>query len=145
MVVTGLLLLFGDRADTARVRTGAAQASVDGRLHVTRPDSVADRVHDAGGEVDDDGGLVLRRIVSAAGRSRAFVGGAGAGSSVLGDLAERLVAVHGQADQLRLTRPAEQRAAFDRFGEAGPRRIRVGVSALAAKPQAVGRTQSAGR
>ncbi|HEY7007721.1 MAG TPA: hypothetical protein VH395_02205, partial [Jatrophihabitantaceae bacterium] len=50
-----------------------------------------------------------------AGRSRAYVGGAPAPVSVLGELAERLLAVHGQADQMRLTRPAEQRAMLDRF------------------------------
>lgn len=116
MVVTGLLLLFGGRADTARVRTGAAQASVDGLLHITDP-VVSARVHEAGGELDEAGGLVLRRVVSSAGRSRAFVGGVGAPVSVLGDLAERLLAVHGQSDQLRLTRRSEQVAALDRFGE----------------------------
>ena len=115
MVVTGLLLLFGDRADSARVRSGAVAASIDGRLVVPRDSAAAVRVADAGGEVDDDGTLVLRRTVSASGRSRAYVGGAPAPVGVLGDLAERLVAVHGQADQQRLTRPAEQRAALDRY------------------------------
>ncbi len=115
MVVTGLLLLFGNRADSARVRSGADSASVDGRLLVGTDSPVAARVADAGGEVDDDGTLVLRRSVSASGRSRAYVGGAPAPVGVLGELAERLVAVHGQADQQRLTRPAEQRGALDRY------------------------------
>jgi len=115
MVVTGLLLLFGERADSARVRSGADSASVDGRLLVGTDSPVAARVADAGGEVDDDGTLVLRRSVSASGRSRAYVGGAPAPVGVLGELAERLVAVHGQADQQRLTRPAEQRGALDRY------------------------------
>ncbi|MDT4944804.1 MAG: repair protein RecN [Pseudonocardiales bacterium] len=116
MVVTGLLLLFGGRADSARVRTGAEQASVDGRLEISDP-VVAARVRDAGGDMDDDRGLVLRRVVSAAGRSRAYVGGAPAPVAVLGELAERLLTVHGQSDQLRLTRRSEQIAALDRFGD----------------------------
>jgi DNA repair protein RecN (Recombination protein N) len=115
MVVTGLLLLFGGRADSAQVRTGTDSASVDGRLHVPPGSAVAERVTDAGGELDDDGTLVLRRSVSANGRSRAHVGGAAAPVGVLGALAERLVAVHGQSDQQRLTRPAEQRGALDRY------------------------------
>jgi DNA repair protein RecN (Recombination protein N) len=115
MVVTGLLLLFGGRADSAQVRSGADSASVDGRLLVPSGSSVAERVADAGGELDDDGTLVLRRSVSAAGRSRAHVGGAAAPVGVLAAMAERLVAVHGQADQQRLTRPAEQRVALDRY------------------------------
>lgn len=114
MVVTGLLLLFGGRADAARVRVGADQASVEGRIEGVG-DQVAARVTDAGGDLDDGTSLVLRRTVSAAGRSRAYVGGAAAPISVLGELAERLLAVHGQSDQLRLTKPAEQRGALDRF------------------------------
>lgn len=115
MVVTGLLLLFGGRADSAQVRTGADSASVDGRLRVEAGSAAVERVTEAGGELDDDGTLVLRRSVNSSGRSRAHVGGAAAPVGVLGALADRLVAVHGQADQQRLTRPAEQRAALDRY------------------------------
>ena len=115
MVVTGLLLLFGGRADAARVRVGAERASIDGRLEIDAASAAAARARDAGGELDDGTGLVLRRTVSAAGRSRAYVGGAPVPVAVLGELADRLLAVHGQADQLRLTRPGHQRAALDRF------------------------------
>jgi DNA repair protein RecN (Recombination protein N) len=115
MVVTGLLLLFGGRADSARVRTGTPQASVDGRLGVHLDSPAAQRVYDAGGELDDGGELVLRRVVGANGRSRAYVGGAPAPVAVLSDLADHLLAVHGQSDQLRLVRPAAQRAALDRY------------------------------
>src|SRR5438552_4321932 len=101
MVVTGLLLLFGGRADSARVRTGSEQASVDGRISLPPESAVGQRVQEAGGELDDGDELVLRRTVSASGRSRAFVGGASAPVAVLAELAEQLLAVHGQADQLR--------------------------------------------
>ena len=115
MVVSGLLLLFGARAETDRVRAGADQASVDGRLLVEPDGAVVERVRAAGGELDDGTGLVLRRVVSAAGRSRAYVGGTGAPVSVLAELAELLFAVHGQADQHRFSRPVEQRALLDRY------------------------------
>jgi DNA repair protein RecN (Recombination protein N) len=113
MLVTALLLLFGSRADAARVRAGNAQASVDGRLSGIDTAAAA-RVREAGGQLDD-GDLLLRRVVSAAGRSRAVVGGAPAPVAVLAELADGLVAVHGQSDQLRLARPAQQLAALDRF------------------------------
>ena len=119
MVVTGLLLLFGGRADTARVREGSGQASADGLVQVG-DGPVAERVRAAGGDLDPDGGLVLRRVVAAAGRSRAYVGGAPVPVSTLGELAEHLITVHGQADQLRLTRRAEQVQALDRFGAVDP-------------------------
>ena len=122
MVVTALMLLFGSRADAARVRTGAKQASVDGRLVLAAGSPAAERVLQAGGDVDaeatGDGAhdeVLLRRVVNAAGRSRAYAGGAGVPVTVLVDLAEHLVAVHGQSDQLRLTRPGAQRSALDRY------------------------------
>ncbi len=118
MVVTGLLLLFGGRADVARVRTGAEHAGVDGRLAIGAQSPAAGRVRDAGGELDDDE-LVLRRVVSASGRSRAYVGGAPAPVSVLSELADSLLSVHGQSDQLRLARPAAQRVALDRYAGIG--------------------------
>jgi DNA repair protein RecN (Recombination protein N) len=113
MLVTALLLLFGNRADAARVRSGANQATVDGRL--TAVDALtAARVNEAGGVIDD-GELLIRRVVSAGGRSRAVVGGAPAPVSVLAELAEKLIVVHGQSDQLRLARPPQQSAALDQF------------------------------
>ncbi len=129
MVVTALLLLFGARADAARIRVGTDHAIVDGRIRLDEnnrfleeSNRVAARVADAGGALDEDGGLILRRTVGSTGRSRAYVGGAPVPVGVLGELAEHLVAVHGQADQMRLTRPAEQRAAVDRYAglDAGP-------------------------
>ena len=96
MVVTALGLLFGGRADPARVRPGAARAAVEGRLLVS-PD-VAREVENAGGDLDDKGySLVLSRSVSDEGRSRAFAGGHSVPVSLLQVLADDLVAVHGQA------------------------------------------------
>ena len=79
------------------------------------------RVADAGAEPDDDGTLLLSRTVTVEGRSRAHVGGRSVPVSLLGEVGEQVVAVHGQSDQLRLLRPAEQRAALDRFAGAGAR------------------------
>jgi len=117
MVVTALGLLFGGRADPARVRPGAERAAVEGRVQV--PAQVAREVEEAGGDLDDDGTvLVLSRSVSAEGRSRAFAGGRSVPVSLLQVLADDLVAVHGQADQQQLLKPGRQRDALDRF--AGP-------------------------
>jgi DNA repair protein RecN (Recombination protein N) len=119
MVVTGLGLMFGGRADPARVRPGAERATVEGRLRVDPAGKVAQQVIEAGGELDDDGAtLLLSRSVSAEGRSRAHAGGHSVPVSLLTYLADDLVAVHGQADQQQLLRPGRQREALDRF--AGP-------------------------
>ena len=115
MVVTGLALLFGGRAETSRLRPGVEAASVEGRLLVGLDSEPARIVTEAGGDVEQDGSLVLRRVVTSAGRSRAAAGGASVPATVLARLADGLVAVHGQSDQQRLTRPAEQRSTLDRY------------------------------
>lgn len=114
MVVTALGLLMGERADSGAVRTGAEAARVGGLVRTTDP-AVVELVDEAGGAVED-GDLVLSRTVSAEGRSRASVGGAQAPVGTLGRLAERLFAVHGQSEQLRLRSATAQREMLDRFG-----------------------------
>jgi DNA repair protein RecN (Recombination protein N) len=120
MIVTALGLLLGGRADSGAVRSGARTARVEGIVDATRLPAFSEAVDAAGGEVED-GRVVLARTVAAqtpsgAGRSRAFVGGAAVPVTTLGDVAEPLVAVHGQSDQHRLLRPKAQRDALDRFG-----------------------------
>jgi len=117
MVVTGLTLLFGGRADPGRVRANG-RAGVEGRLELPEGSPVWERAAEAGADPDDDGSLILARTVSAEGRSRAYLGGRSVPVGVVAELAEDLLAVHGQTDQLRLSRPAEQRRALDRYAGA---------------------------
>lgn len=122
MVVTGLGLLLGQRADSGAVRAGAAQASVAGVWIVPETGTVAEIVADAGGELEPMGAgeaeLYVSRTLSAEGRSRASVGGRAAPAAVLSSLADELVVVHGQSEQLRLRSSTAQREALDRFGGA---------------------------
>ncbi|MEV0601373.1 DNA repair protein RecN [Streptomyces sp. NPDC050315] len=114
MVVTSLGLLLGGRADPALVRIGAKAAVVEGRITVGPDAPAAVRAEEAGAELDD-GALLISRTVSAEGRSRAHVGGRSVPVGLLGELADDLVAVHGQTDQQGLLRPARQRQALDRY------------------------------
>ncbi len=123
MVVTGLGLLLGGRSDPGAVRSGQSSALVEGRLAVDPVGRVAERAREAGAELDElaDLGaveLILSRTVSAEGRSRSHVGGRSAPVALLAELAEDLVAVHGQSEQLRLRSTTRQRQALDRY--AGP-------------------------
>ncbi|WP_309620693.1 DNA repair protein RecN [Salinibacterium sp.] len=117
MIVTALGLLLGDRADSATIRSGSQQAVVEGRWLLDGTGAVAERVRDAGGELDD-GELILSRSLSQEGRGRVVVGGRTAPVGVLGEIGHQLVVVHGQSDQVRLRSATAQREALDRF--AGP-------------------------
>lgn len=117
MVVTALGLLLGDRADSGAIRSGSGQALVEGHWQIDERGAVADRVRDAGGDLDD-GALILSRSISQEGRSRAVVGGRSAPISVLNEIGHQLVVVHGQSDQMRLKSATAQREALDRFAGA---------------------------
>ena len=114
MVVQGLSLLFGGRSDAGRVRPGAERALVEGRLVLPPDHPAVTRATDAGAELDDEA-LLVSRSVASDGRSRAHLGGRSVPVGVLGELGEQVMALHGQSDQQRLLKPAQQRAALDRY------------------------------
>lgn len=113
MVVTGLRLLAGGRADASRVRDGAQKAAVEGRFATGRA-AAAEVVESVGGVADENGEYIASRTVSAAGRSRAYLGGRAVPAATLGDFSSHVLTVHGQNDQLRLLAPEQQLAAVDR-------------------------------
>jgi DNA repair protein RecN (Recombination protein N) len=126
MVVTGLHLLGGARADATRVRSGAERAVVEGRFATTDLGEAAatqiDEILDASGaERDEDGSVIALRSVSRDGPSRAYLGGRSVPAKSLSGFTTGLLTLHGQNDQLRLMRPDEQRAALDRFAAIGAR------------------------
>ncbi|MGN6751973.1 MAG: DNA repair protein RecN [Intrasporangium sp.] len=115
MVVSGLGLLLGQRADYGLVRSGVESAFVEGVLELPDDHPALARAAEAGAE-HDDGELVIARTISASGRSRAHIGGRTAPVGVLAELGEHLVAVHGQADQWRLKQGDAHREVLDAFG-----------------------------
>jgi len=130
MIVTGIGLLLGDRADARAVRVGTERAVVEGRIVVPGSAaqaadgsaSVVERVREAGGDLDDDE-LVVARHITAAGRSRAFLGGAQVPVSVCAEVTTELVAIHGQSEQVRLSASGRQRELLDAY--AGPKLARA--------------------
>lgn len=114
MVLTGLSLILGGSSDPGLIREGASRAVAEGRFRF-HDDAVLHGVEDVGAHCDEDGTVLLSRTVSA-GRSRAHLGGRTVPAATLAEIGDRLVAVHGQDDQHRLLRPAQQRATLDRFG-----------------------------
>jgi DNA repair protein RecN (Recombination protein N) len=118
MVVTGLHLLGGARADANRVRSGAERAVVEGRFSTSELDDAApidEILESSGADRDDDGSVIALRSVSRDGPSRAYLGGRSVPAKLLSTFTSQLLTLHGQNDQLRLMRSDEQRAALDRF------------------------------
>lgn len=113
MVFRSLHLLFGGKADSTLISTGADQASVE--ADVAMPSELVARLDELGGQVEDGNIAIISRQVNATGRSRSFAGGVSVPAGVVGELGEALVAVHGQSDQLRLTKTDQQRQLLDRY------------------------------
>ena len=133
LVVEAVGLLCGGRADAGVVRAGATEAVVEGRFRLAGTDpATADADADAAGAAggaDDPGEAVLRRVVLAAGRSRAYVDG---GLATVAEIAARgglLVDLHGQHAHQSLLAPATQRAGARRL-----RRRRPGAPAWPPAP-----------
>jgi DNA repair protein RecN (Recombination protein N) len=119
MVLTGLGLVMGAKGDAGVVRTGQVRADVDAEFVVD--DEIFRLAHELGADMDNDVDgqvLLLGRSIAAEGRSRAFVGGRSVPAASLADIAERLIAVHGQSDQILLRDARRQRELLDRY--AGP-------------------------
>jgi DNA repair protein RecN (Recombination protein N) len=114
MVVTGLNLLLGDRADPKAVRRGAERARVEGRFRVPDSPELLGPAIAAGAELED-GELLVARHVTAAGRSRAYLGGAQVPAPVCATVTEPLITIHGQSEQTRLGSAERQRELLDRF------------------------------
>ena len=108
MVVTGIGLLLGDKADTGLVRHGCDRAVVEAVLNT--PD--AGRVSELGGTVEDGEVICARHITSR--RSRALLGGAQVTASQLAHIVGDQVTIHGQSEQVRLVDAARQLDVVDR-------------------------------
>jgi DNA repair protein RecN (Recombination protein N) len=114
MVLSALALLLGSRSDTSAIRQGQPQAFVEGRWWLKNPELLNSRLDDAGVGATE-GELILNRAVSVEGRSRASVSARSVPVSLLSEIGDQLVVVHGQSDQIRLRSSSAAREALDQF------------------------------
>jgi len=127
LLVGSLKLLAGGRASADLVRTGARAARVEAWFRLEPPDRLADLLAELGIPAPEDGTLVLRREVTAEGRSRAWCNDVAVTAGTLARIAGDLVAVHGQHEQHGLADAAVQRRLVDAW--AGHRELLERVAA----------------
>jgi DNA repair protein RecN (Recombination protein N) len=109
ILIDALQLALGARADAGVVREGCARSEITAEFD--SPPSLAAWLDEAGFAVDEM--LLLRRVVDAQGKSRAFVNGSAATLTQLRGVADHLIDIHGQHAWQSLTRPAAVRALLD--------------------------------
>ncbi len=118
ILLTALALALGERADSGFIRPGAARAEINLSFALTdAPEAQAWLAENA--MLDEDRNCLIRRVVNADGRSKAFINGRPTTLQALQELASGLVEIHGQHAHLRLLQADEQRRLLD--GYAGNR------------------------
>ncbi|MDR6468922.1 DNA repair protein RecN (Recombination protein N) [Paraburkholderia graminis] len=116
ILIDALALALGARADANVVRTGETRADITAEFdtHAQVDQWLDEQALSAAAADGQHGGTVmLRRVVDANGRSRAFINGTAATLAQLREVGEMLVDIHGQHAHQLLMRPDAQRELFD--------------------------------
>ena len=127
ILVDALALALGDRAEGGVVRQGAARAEIAAEFAIDGLPQLAAWLDEAG-FASDGGTLILRRVIDAGGRSRAFINGSAAPLTQLKDAAEFLLDIHGQHAHHALLRPPTQREVLDAYAGALPQAAAVSAA-----------------
>ena len=133
IILDALGLALGGRSDAGLVRSGAKQASATAVFTAPDDPDLLDLITERGFEVRPGEELILRRVVGADGRSRAWINDAPAGIAALKEIGARLVEVHGQHETVGLLDWKTHRASLDAYGGLSPQLEAVAAAANALK------------
>ncbi len=126
ILIDALALALGERADAGVVRSGCDKAEVAASFDVAALPQVGDWL--AANDLDGDDELLLRRVVDAGGRSRAYINGSPATVQQLREVGEWLVDIHGQHAHQSLLRSDAQRSLLDAHAGLGEAVRAVGAA-----------------
>ena len=115
ILVDAIGLVLGDRADSGVVRYGADNAEICLSVDVSTTPSAKAWLKEQALESDDT--CILRRVISSAGKSRAWINGSPANLGMLRQLGEQLVEIHGQHEHQSLMKKEKQRQLLDDFAD----------------------------
>ncbi len=115
ILLDALGLLLGDRFEVRQLRAGAERAELAASFDVSDTPAVGAWLAEHAFAADGDE-VLLRRVLDAQGKSRAWINGSPATLAQLKELGEKLVAIHGQHAHQSLGQPETQRSTVDEFG-----------------------------
>jgi DNA repair protein RecN (Recombination protein N) len=119
IIVDALGLVLGDRADSAMLRGGAERCEISASFDIHAIPAAKDLLEGQAIPVEDDE-LLIRRILSTDGRSRAFINGSPVPVQALREIGEMLVDIHGQHAHQSLLKREAQRDLLDAYGDYAP-------------------------
>jgi DNA repair protein RecN (Recombination protein N) len=115
--VDALGLCLGDRADSGMVRTGADKAEVSAGFNVKQLPAALKWLEEH--ELSDHDEVLIRRVVSSEGRSKAFINGTPVPLQQLKNLGQFLLSIHGQHAHQQILKSDNQRYLLDQYAEHG--------------------------
>uniref|UniRef100_UPI0034DFE496 DNA repair protein RecN n=1 Tax=Candidatus Thiodubiliella endoseptemdiera TaxID=2738886 RepID=UPI0034DFE496 len=115
ILLQALNLALGHRSDLTLLRHGKDKAEVSAVFEVANQQKIQDYLKEQ--SLDEDGECILRRIVMADGRSKAFVNGVSVPLSVLRGVGELLIDMHGQNEHQLLLRTDQQQDLLDTYAQ----------------------------
>lgn len=113
--VDALGLCLGDRADSGMVRTGADKAEVTAGFDVSQLPLAYEWLNEH--ELADNQEVLIRRIISSEGRSKAFINGSPVPLQQLKNLGQYLLSIHGQHAHQQILKPEQQLNLIDQYAE----------------------------
>jgi DNA repair protein RecN (Recombination protein N) len=124
IVVDALMLASGARAAADQIRAGADKAEIAATFDISQaPAGLRALLEEQSIEADDE--LLVRRVINADGRSRAYLNGQAVPVQQLRGIVGTLLDVHGQHEFQSLVRQADQRELLDHYGKLEPLTARV--------------------
>ncbi|MBU0594442.1 MAG: DNA repair protein RecN [Gammaproteobacteria bacterium] len=118
ILIDALALVLGERGDAGVVRAGCQRAELSAEFDSSKI-PLLEAWLDENGLADEPGVCLMRRVIDASGRSRAFINGSAATLQQLREAGECLVDIHGQHAHQSLLKPAAQRDLLDGYAGLG--------------------------
>ena len=118
IIVDALELVLGGRASAELIRTNADEAVVEAGFDIEGNNKIADLISSFGIE-NDDSRVIIKRIVSRAGKNRIYINNSLTNLSTLSAIGDELVDIHGQHEHQSLLKTDKHIDILDAFGSAG--------------------------
>ena len=114
MILTAFQMVVGEKVDSALVRANEKTAIVEAFIEMPNEKNIKDRLEELDIAVED-GGFLLSRTIAREGRGKIVLGGRSIPTSVLEELTQNAITIHGQGDQVLLNKSTYQRELIDQF------------------------------
>ena len=121
IIIESLGLILGERASDESIRSGEDSASVEAVYDISRVKNIKEKLSESGIETENNE-LIIRRQISRSGKNRSYINDSAVNLSLLKDIGDMLVDIHGQHEHQTLLHPENHSIVLDLFGNILPLR-----------------------